>query len=233
MQVTTPHGTTKVATAVLEDIVPKGATIQIDEPLVKGASVNLHCSNCSKHRGFRGKVRRSMAFPDLGKFADIEFSEDSQLPPNELVAQEAADPAVAQAEATAAQARMQCCPGGYCRHLIVSCAVAPTFNLRRHIRLVAHEVAQLCGGMDRKTTSACFSKLLQCDPGCRLFSDFYGEYAHAQRKGKAATSREPLATSAISTAVKVVWLQQTIPAEVLPPAASDPLPANERSFTLS
>jgi PilZ domain len=65
-----------VATAVLEDISPSGAGLQVEAPINEGARVSIEPPNCLLH----GAVRYCI-FREIGYFIGVRLDDDSRWSP--------------------------------------------------------------------------------------------------------------------------------------------------------
>ena len=196
----------RMETAVLEEIGPDGAVVQLENEVSCHTTVRLDCSTA----GFDGVIRECRYEKGLGYFVKIFFAADQQWSTDVYQPRHLMDPDDDTSQpsvclpACGAQER---CPTEY-----VARAVDPRSVVGEIVHRVAQNIAVVCGEMDLMDLAKCFVHHFGAPAECRLFTAFVSAYRGA-RENMVGPYEQPV--SPLRQACNIAMLLASVPDEAL------------------
>jgi hypothetical protein len=169
-----PGGVGDAVSAILEEIGPDGAVVQLEAEVAPRTSLTLVCEGTQ----FDGVVRRCRKEPPLGYFTEIDFAPGQQwsadlFRPSHLLNVTIPGPRAAGHDFRDF-ARDQCWADCMAPADAVPQAAFET------IRRVAQNLAVVCGEMDLLEMAQCFSRFFRQEPQGAMFGGFVSAYRNAR-----------------------------------------------------
>jgi hypothetical protein len=196
----------RVEDAVLEEIGPDGAVVQLESAVAPRTAVRLECSTA----GFDGVVRECRHEAGLGYFAKIVFDAGQRWSVAEYRPEHLLDPADLAPELS--DCEIGCEATEWCPAELVARAVDPQNRIAETVRRVAQNLAVVSGEMDTAELAWCFVRHFGKPKGCVLFKTFAGAYRSA-REGMTGPFEQPV--SPLRQVWNIAMLLASLPEETL------------------
>jgi hypothetical protein len=160
--------------AVLEEIGPDGAVVQLECAVAGKTVVRLDCPTV----GFDGVVRECRHEPELGYFATIAFTAGQRWSVDDYRPQHLLESTDLWPEPP--ECEMGCGSSNWCPTEFVARAVDPQNTMSDTVRRVAQNLAVVCGEMDATEMARCFVHHFGVPKECVLFTTFVRAYRDAR-----------------------------------------------------
>ncbi len=179
----------------IEEIATTGACLNLEEPLSAGLPLRLLCSDRGRTIELPGKVVDCLHDPCTGYYVHVEFDPGTIWSPEVFTPKHLIRSSALHSDHSEESSRSaSCCDRGVCPKEVLSRLLEPEFPLTDRVRVVAQEVASLCGEMTESEAAACFGSLFGAGRECSLYTRFLEAYDKARQQGASASRAGPSRT---------------------------------------